>query len=138
MVKRENVTVAKSPCKSCPYRRDVPSAVWASHEYEKLPEYDGSVVDQLERGTVAMFDCHQRTGELCAGWVGCHGPSNLLALMLNVNRVAPEVWEYQSPVPLFASGREACEHGLRDIEKPSGRAHRMMLRLMRKLRGVRR
>ena len=28
--------VRSQPCSSCPYRKDVPSGVWAHHEYEKL------------------------------------------------------------------------------------------------------
>jgi hypothetical protein len=60
-------TVAKAPCKSCPYRRDVPSGIWHSSEYDKLPQYDGEIVDQLMKGGQALFDCHQRDGNLCAG-----------------------------------------------------------------------
>jgi hypothetical protein len=30
----------KYPCPSCPYRKDVPSGVWAPEEYDKLPAYD--------------------------------------------------------------------------------------------------
>lgn len=30
------LTPRKTPCASCPYRKDVPSGVWEASEYEKL------------------------------------------------------------------------------------------------------
>ena len=50
------LSVAKVPCGSCPYRRDVPSGIWEQHEYDKLPEYDGQTWEQ----NPALFLCHQR------------------------------------------------------------------------------
>ena len=103
------LTCAKSPCKSCPYRKDVPSGVWAKEEYDKLPLYDGSIIEQAMKGGIARFDCHQRDGHLCAGWVGVHGPNSLsLRLLYLNNRLDPSVFDYESPVPLFASGAEAA------------------------------
>ena len=37
---------AKNPCGSCPYRKDVPSGVWAVSEYLKLVEYDRPTGEQ--------------------------------------------------------------------------------------------
>jgi hypothetical protein len=124
-------SVAKAPCKSCPYRRDVPSGVWAAEEYDKLPGYDGEIIDQLSGGGTALFLCHQQDGRLCAGWLACHGPSNLLALRLNGARVAPEAWTYETNVPVFTSGSAACEHGKREIDDPGARAERVINRLVR-------
>ena len=124
-------TCAKAPCKSCPYRTDAPSGVWDSSEYEKLPHYDGTMVQQIEQGGTGVFLCHQQDGQLCAGWVGAHGPHNLVALRLNARHVHRSVWDYHSPVPLFASGHEAAEHGMRDIEQPSVQAERVINRLVR-------
>jgi len=126
-------TIAKAPCKSCPYRCDVPSGVWAEHEYEKLPRYDGEIAEQVFNGAWGVFDCHQRDGNLCAGWVACHGADNLLAFRMTREEIAPEVWGYESPVPVFKSGEEAAAHGLRDIENPGVWAQSMINRLMRKL-----
>jgi hypothetical protein len=120
---------AKVPCKSCPYRRDVPSGIWHRSEYDKLPRYDGEMCDQIQKGGVALFDCHRHDGHLCAGWVGTHGPHNLVALRLQ--EVDPSVYSYRSPVPLFATGRDACNHGKRDIKKPGVRAQRMSERLIK-------
>lgn len=123
--------VAKAPCKSCPYRRDVPSGVWHRKEYDKLPDYDGEIGDQVQSGAFALFDCHQKDQNLCAGWVGTHGARELLAMRLHADKVHPSVWDYESPVPLFASGQEACDHGKREIKKPGAQAHRMIKRLLR-------
>lgn len=124
-------TCAKAPCKSCPYRRDVPSGVWAPQEYEKLPRYDGAIADQAMAGATAVFMCHQQDGQLCAGWVGTHGADNLLALRIGARHVHPSVWRYESPVPLFASGAQAAEHGMREVDCPGQDAERVMGRLLR-------
>lgn len=116
-------TCAPAPCRSCPYRRDVPSGIWAAEEYQKLPLYDGETMDQLP----ALFYCHQQDGKLCAGWVGCHDTDHLLALRFQ--RVAPEVYDYVSPVPLFDSGAEAAAHGMAEIERPRLAARRSIARL---------
>jgi hypothetical protein len=107
---------SKAPCGTCPYRLDVPSGIWAETEYVKLPEYDGDIGEQAMKGATALFFCHQNDGHLCAGWVGCHGGTNLLATRLH--ECDPSTYDYVSPVPLFKSGEEACEHGLEDIDDP--------------------
>lgn len=113
----------KAPCGSCPYRRDVPAGIWHPSEYAKLYRYDGETWGQ----STALFFCHQQDGRLCAGWVGCHDTRELLALRLN--RVAPETFDYESPVPLFASGAEAAEHGLSGVKSPAPRARRFIEKL---------
>lgn len=110
-------TVRKSPCESCPYRRDVPSGIWDESEYDKLPRFDGDTTEQFEAGALGLFYCHKLVDQLCAGWVGCHDTTTLAAMRLWP--VDPAVHDYVSPVPLFASGAEAAEHGKRDIEAPS-------------------
>lgn len=128
----EKATCAKAPCKSCPYRRDVPSGVWAASEYDSLPPYDGEIIDQCLAGAAALFYCHQRDGKLCAGWVGAHGSDNLMALRLHYDKVDDSVFGYVSPVPLFASGAEAAEHGKRDIKEPSIKARTVIDRIVLK------
>ena len=123
---------AKAPCKSCPYRRDVPSGVWQAREYDKLPAYDGTKEQQLLSGGRSLFDCHQQDGNLCAGWVGTHGAHNLIAFRLTDCEVDPSIWRYESPVPLFKSGAEACAHGKRHIRHPRADATRMVIQLLRK------
>lgn len=124
-------TCAKAPCKTCPYRRDVPSGLWAKEEYEKLKLYDGDIGEQLEKNAIGRFDCHQRDGKLCAGWVATHGPCNLLALRLATD-IAPEVFDYVSAVPVFESGTAAAKHGMRDIKRPRAAARNAINRLSRK------
>jgi Family of unknown function (DUF6283) len=129
---------AKAPCRSCPYRRDVPSGVWAKEEYEKLPGYDGTTGQQLEAGAMGAFFCHQQTGRLCAGWVGCHDMNESLGLRLASmhgsisERDVDAAFDYVSPVPLFDSGAEAAAHGLAQLEEPGEQARRTIDRLERK------
>lgn len=49
--------------------------------------------------------------------------------------VAEETFDYESPVPLFESGMEACLHGLSGIEEPGPEARAMIDKLSRKLGG---
>lgn len=124
--------VAKAPCKSCPYRKDAPSGVWAPEEYAKLPKYDGEIIDQVINGAGGLFLCHQQDGNLCAGWLATHGPGNLLALRMHADEVEPEVWDYESPIPVFESGAAAAAHGLAKIDAPDEKAVRTINRLVRK------
>lgn len=122
---------AKAPCGSCPYRKDVPAGVWAAHEYEKLPAYDGGTVEQLMNGATGLFYCHQQDGKLCAGWVGCHDMDHAFAVRMNP--IAPEAHEYVSPVPLWPSGQAACDHGLSGVDDPDPKARRLIGKLSIKL-----
>jgi len=121
------------PCGSCPYRRDVPSGVWSREEYDKLPEYDDP------QCLAPAFFCHQQNGELCAGWVGCHDMDNSIGLRLSfvADNLTEEQYRealyYQPQVPIFESGKEARDHGVRDIETPSPRAIRVVQKLGKKL-----
>lgn len=132
--KTTKLTCAARPCASCPYRRDVPSGIWSENEYDKLPGYDGEMGEQLMNDSAAVFLCHQRDGNLCAGWVAAHGSDNLLALRLNTH-IHPSVFGYKTDVPVFSSGAEARVHGLMDIDKPGFAARRLAAKLMEKGRG---
>ncbi|MFA4084311.1 DUF6283 family protein [Mycobacteroides salmoniphilum] len=120
---------APRPCASCPYREDVPSGVWHATEYQKLIAYDAPTSEQ----PTSLFLCHQtdaadQAARLCAGWVGCHGGEELLAIRMGAvtGSLSPEdvqaAFDYVSPVPLFESGRDAAEHGIFEIEDPGGQA----------------
>jgi Family of unknown function (DUF6283) len=120
------------PCGSCPYRRDVPSGVWDASEYEKLPPYDLPTAEQ----PIGAFLCHQGDGHLCAGWVGCHDMDENLAmrlLLFQEPEAAVAALDYKCPVPLFGSGAEAAEHGLRDVESPPEQTVKVIKRLAKKL-----
>jgi Family of unknown function (DUF6283) len=123
----------RRPCGSCPYRRDVPSGIWCREEYEKLPPYDGATWEQ----PAAAFFCHQRDGRLCAGWVAVHDMQESLGLRLAQRQGlitaedAVAALEYETDVPVFASGAEACEHGLRDLDAPTREAGALISKLER-------
>lgn len=116
------------PCEACPYRRDVPSGVWAFHEYEKLRAYDLPTPAQ----PYATFACHASPEAHCHGWAVVHmnrGHDHEL--------VALRIWPQDGPipqpvVPLFRSGNEAADHGQKDIEHPSPEAGVAVERLLHK------
>ncbi|MEU3756762.1 DUF6283 family protein [Streptomyces olivoreticuli] len=129
---------APRPCESCPYRRDVPSGVWAHDEYEKLRRYDVPTVEQPPR----LFQCHQADADsavarICAGWAGCHDGAHLLALRIGIlegsidEATYQATIEYESPVPLFASGNEAADHGQTDINDLREDAERLVAKIIR-------
>lgn len=131
------LTPGRAPCAFCPYRRDVPSGVWARTQYELLRGYDGSTTDQILAGVTRLFMCHKANGHLCAGWVGCHDMDESLALRFHSDELdLPAVMEYVSPVPLFSSGAEAADHGERDLRHPSDEA-RAAVALIARLRARR-
>jgi hypothetical protein len=127
----ELITPRRRPCTSCPYRRDVPSGLWTAEEYDKLPRFDGSIVEQVVAGAGAVFFCHQQDGHLCAGWVGCHDMRENLAIRVHPAPIDYDaVLTYESPVVLFGSGAEAAEHGKRDIHHPGPAARRKIGQLL--------
>jgi hypothetical protein len=127
-------TVRKSPCGSCPYLRRVPSGVWAPEEYVKLRQYDGDIVEQVVSGGTRVFHCHTDTAEVCAGWAGHRDPADLLAVRLGIadGRLDPAILDYAPVVPLFGSGAEAADHGLRDVEAPGAEARRAIDKIERR------
>ena len=131
----ERIHCPKSPCASCPYRKDVQSGLWAAEEYDKLPVFDK---DYLDDGTPVLqqFLCHQTNvvGHklMCRGWVATHREGIAVRLAMIEGTLDPDEVYQDCPVPLFASGAEACEHGLREIEKPSLRAKKKVAALLKR------
>jgi hypothetical protein len=124
---------------SCPYRTDVPSGIWAAEEYAKLPRYDAPTMEQPPQA----FLCHQMDrsapgARVCAGWAGCHDGGHLLALRFALmqgtmtGEDADATIDYVSPVPLFASGAEAAEHGMAEIGNPGPEAVVAMAKIGRR------
>jgi hypothetical protein len=124
--------IRSNPCNACPYRCDVPSGLWAEHEYEKLREYDEPTMDQ----PFAHFACHATPEKLCNGWAVVHNNRGhqfeLIALRI--------LGVYETPtsdIALFASGNEAADWGERDIENPSPEAMDAVAKLMKKYERLR-
>jgi hypothetical protein len=121
-----NNEVRPKPCEACPYRRDVPSGLWASHEYEKLRPYDEEMISQPSAG----FACHATPEKFCNGWAIVNNAlhhGHVLALRLAGMPVIPE-----PKVALFTTNAEAADHGQRDIDSPSVKAREVVERLTRK------
>ncbi len=105
--------VRPKPCATCPYRKDVAPGVWDATEYEKLPAYDAETWGQPQ----VLFMCHAEPGQCCSGWATCHTARgreyDLLALRL---AGCPEVPRHG--VEVFASGQDAHDHGISEIDNP--------------------
>lgn len=124
---------ARNPCGSCPYRRDVPSGVWAAEEYAKLPAFDEPETVMQPMG---LFLCHQQDGRVCAGWAGCHDMVNNFGVRLHASEMDPGVLDaildYETDVPLWESGAAAAAHGMAEIETPSDKARKVVDKIERK------
>jgi hypothetical protein len=119
--------VRSQPCSACPYRCDVPSGLWAHHEYEKLREYDNITPEQ----PFAYFACHATPEHFCHGWAVVHTSRGNEFDLISLRVVGyPDIPE--ATVPLFASGNEAADHGQEEIEEPSAAALETVDRLLRK------
>jgi len=127
--------VRREPCSACPYRQDVPSGVWQSHEYEKLRPYDKPTAEQ----PFSTFACHATPDHHCHGWAVVHtsrgNEFDLLALRIAAINDYIEIPE--AAVPLFDSGNDAADHGQADIDDPSPAARATIDRLTRKYPRIR-
>jgi hypothetical protein len=123
--------IRQQPCEACPYRKDVPPGVWVADEYAKLPPYDAETFNQ----PVAAFMCHATPAFYCNGWAIVHSgrghDRELLALRLHPCEI-PE-----AKVPMFASGFEAAQHGLKRMTKKSRAAVAKLIERYEHLRGPR-
>lgn len=134
-------------CASCPYLRSHPSGVWSAAEYEKLRSYDtGHPVNlpmpdgstrEVAMPEIATFWCHQTNASgkptACRGWLSTHRDHAAVNLAMHLGAIRPEdVPTEDESATYFASGTEACENGLRDVEAPSREACEMARRLTEK------
>lgn len=115
------------PCSACPYRRDVPSGLWAAEEYLKLVDYEGETWEQ----PAMAFRCHATSDFLCHGWAVVGG-YDLLGLRVDALVSKDTVEIPEARFPLFSSHHEAAMHGLRQIQRPSRAAKDMIDHLVRK------
>ena len=108
----------ESPCKSCPYRKDSPLALWDRYEFENLLKHDA---DPMQG---AVFGCHatrhrprEEQGP-CAGWLLDQKrrgtPSIQLRLRLMRNEEAGHCYENVSEggLELYETLQEMCEVNL--------------------------
>lgn len=126
------IDVAKEPCSSCPYRRDVPSGLWHRSEYKKLPEYD----EGAEPPSIALFLCHQTnaTGRetVCRGWLSVHRNSIAVRLALMQGNVTEKQVRARVATELHESGDAACAAGLLRIRRPGKDAEVLREKLLQK------
>jgi hypothetical protein len=107
----------------------VPSGVWSAEEYAKLPRYDVDTAYQPWH----VFECHHGDGSICAGWLACHGPYELLGVRIGIHMrtVDPSVVDYTTDVDVFGSGAEAAAHGVAEIDCPSPEAADAVAKILR-------
>lgn len=109
----------------------MPSGIWAETEYVKLVDYDKPTSEQ----PFGIFLCHDgdRKDTVCRGWSDCHSQNppghELLSGRFTFGRGGMPA---PSDVPCFASGQEAHDHGVADIEEPDDEAERRIELLMEK------
>ncbi|AUG31154.1 hypothetical protein CXR34_08280 [Microbacterium hominis] len=70
---------------------------------------------------------------MCSGWLGHRDPADLLAVRVGIasGAVDPSCAEYTTDVPLFSSGAEAADHGIRDLQNPDERASQTIAKIVR-------
>lgn len=101
--------VNHNPCSSCPYRKDVPPAVWDSAEYGKLREYDNDPPD----APYSIFMCHQgpmiNRELVCKGWLDVH----------------PAAWRtpWRDNACKTSNNRRTCR-SIRQVQRQHGRAQK--------------
>lgn len=126
-------SINRSPCTSCPYRKDVPSGIWGSEEYDKIVRYDSPTYAQPPK----LFMCHQVDGSLCRGWLDCHG-RELLAIRIAISMKtvsvddALQALDEEPFVPVFSNASEAARHGRKSINKPGKKAKQLMKSIEKK------
>ena len=120
--------IRSMPCTACPYRRDVPSGLWASHEYDKLRGYDKPTGEQ----PFESFACHATPDHLCHGWAVVHTSRGHEYDLLALRVFHPGETIPPSGVPLFASGNDAADWGQQDVDGPSVEAVQAIDRLLTK------
>lgn len=103
--------------------------VWAPEEYAKLPRYDAETFAQ----PVAPFFCHSQDGTLCAGWLGCADPSELLAVRLGVSsgRLDPSALDYSTDAPLLTPEAPCSAASVPLPKRPSKGAREVIRKLER-------
>lgn len=98
----------REPCKTCPYRLDVPAGTWHLEEFQKLVENEV----RSERGPAGvLYECHatKAAPQVCAGWLLDHkrtGPRSIpLRIALMADPAAREAWAQVTAAgaPMYAS-----------------------------------
>lgn len=124
------LTVAKNPCATCPYRKDVPSGVWSHEDYEKLRKYDDAPMPTGEN--LGVFLCHNTSvagcNIACKGWLIVHDDS--IAVRLAFVRGQICIGDLKPPgMPLHESGAAAADFGQKQISRPNRKARSLVAKL---------
>jgi hypothetical protein len=113
----------RTPCGSCPYRKDAPIALWHREEYESVFRSE-TTTDPLD-GTI--YGCHatlRKEPQVCAGWLldqqrrGVPSIRLRLALMRNDAAVAALEAVNDGGHQMYDSALEMCAaNGVKGTEQ---------------------
>lgn len=82
---------------------------------------------------MSVFLCHRQDGRACAGWVGVHDMDHCLGIRMAGSMgllEEPEAFlDYETDTPLWGSGTEAAEHGMKEVAEPGTEAQRVIDKL---------
>lgn len=125
---KEPLIVAEHPCSSCPYRRDTPSGIWAREEYEKLRDYD-------DNHAFGVFLCHHSPSmdrnAVCRGWLVVHADSVAVRLAVSDGVIRREDHYRPCDTPLYKSGNQAANAGIKGIKRPNKKARTAIAKLVK-------
>jgi hypothetical protein len=124
----------RKPCKSCPYRKDVPLGTWAQEEFDNLLAQDADPI----RGS--MFGCHKyrhRPDEahVCAGWLLDQKSRNLPSTPLRIALIRSE--EAQRAIEEVTDGGLELYDSIEEMTEADRRTNDAIDRAVAR-RGVRR
>lgn len=105
----------RSPCKSCPYRKDTPLQHWDKSEFETLLAKDKEYMG-------AVYGCHKKNGTVCKGWLMNQDERNLPCIQLRISLSKQNITrEYldklKCAVPRFETVEEMCYANYPELKK---------------------
>jgi hypothetical protein len=86
-------------------------------------------MEQVANGGLNVFGCHYNNGNLCRGWIDCHGAGNLLALKL-ADCITPEMFT-EPKAEVYESGAAVLAANLPHMDNPAPDALAMVEMLKR-------
>lgn len=105
----------KSPCNSCPYRKDVPLKHWAIEEYKDLLQSENDFMGKT-------YGCHKNDDTVCRGWLmnqdkRCF-PSIALRISLTRNNITREYLDSLTcAVEMYGTVEEMCYKNYPELKK---------------------
>lgn len=102
-----------TPCKTCPYRKDAPLALWAKEEFQDLLDSEHHIMGRT-------YGCHKNNGTVCKGWLMNQDkrnfPSIALRIALSKDKITRAYLDkLYCNAPMFETVEEMCTANYWDI-----------------------